>query len=392
MRKGIKAAICVFLSFLCLIGAGISGNAEELTVASPETALPFEVRARSAVLMDAATGTVLYDMNGSTAYPPASVTKVMTLLLVMEAIDAGTLELDAEITVSGTAAGMGGSQIYLEPGETMRVEDLLKSVVISSANDAAVALAEAVSGSVDAFTAKMNEKAAELGMTSTLFENPTGLDDTAERHLTSAADIAVMSRELIVKHPQILKYSSIWMDTIRDGAFGLSNTNRLIRFYPGANGLKTGSTSKAKYCISAAAERDGMQLIAVVMGADTRDIRNEEAKKLLDYGFSHYRSVTVPGGDAGPLSVLGGTAETVGTEYGGGVYLKEKKSTAVPEVVTELRGPVDAPVRKGQIVGTARFLLDGEEIGSADIKASSEVLRLGFKDVFLRVLQRFLFG
>ena len=201
---------------------------------------------KSAILMEATTGTVLYAQNAEEALPPASVTKVMTLLLVMEAIDAGIIRVDDTVSVSANAASMGGSQVFLEEGEQMKLEDLLKSVVIASANDAAVALAEYVSGSVDSFVGKMNAKAAELGMTATKFENVTGLDDTAENHLTSAKDIAIMSCELI-KHPLILQYSSIWMDTIRDGAFGLTNTNRLVRFYKGCTGLKTGSTAKAGF-------------------------------------------------------------------------------------------------------------------------------------------------
>ena len=214
--------------------------------------------------MDAATGTILFEKNSHDAMPPASVTKIMTMLLIYEAEENGQFQWQDQVRVSSYAASMGGSQVYLKEGEQMSVEDLLKSVVIASANDAAVALAEYVSGSVEAFVAKMNAKAAELGMTSTKFENVTGLDDTAENHLTSAKDIALMSGELI-KHPLILQYSSIWMDTIRDGAFGLTNTNRLVRFYKGCTGLKTGSTSKAGCCLSATAERDGMELVAAIV-------------------------------------------------------------------------------------------------------------------------------
>ncbi|MGN1347111.1 MAG: D-alanyl-D-alanine carboxypeptidase family protein, partial [Eubacteriales bacterium] len=228
--------------------------------------LPFDVNADSAVLMDTATGTVLYAKNADRALPPASVTKIMTLLLFMEEVDAGNISLEEEITVSEYAASMGGSQVYLEPGETMKAEEMLKCVIIASANDAAVALAEKVAGSEEAFVNRMNERAAELGMNNTHFENVTGLDDDTTKHLSSAYDIALMSRELL-KHETITKYSTIWMDSIRDGAFGLTNTNRLIRFYNGATGLKTGSTSKAGFCISATAKRDGLHLIAVIMGA-----------------------------------------------------------------------------------------------------------------------------
>ncbi len=279
--------------------------------AAQEDIKPFDVNAKSAVLMDAHTGTVLYAKNASDALPPASVTKVMTLLLIMEAIDEGNLSLQDKVSVSEYAASMGGSQVYLEPFEEMIVEDLLKSVVIASANDAAVALAEKVGGSEEAFVNRMNERAAELGMESTHFENVTGLDDDVENHTLSALDIALVSRELITKHPAILQYSSIWMDTIRDGAFGLSNTNRLIRFYSGATGLKTGSTSKAGFCISATACRDGMHLIAVIMGSETRDIRNAAATQLLDWGFANYTVYSDEGGDAGEISVVGGMEPVV---------------------------------------------------------------------------------
>ena len=248
---------------------------------------PFDVKADSALLMDQATGEVLYAKNAEQALPPASVTKIMTLLLFMEEVDKGNISLDDDIQVSEYAASMGGSQVFLEPEETMKAEEMLKCVIIASANDAAVALAEKVAGSEEAFVNRMNEKAAELGMNNTYFENVTGLDDDTTKHLTSAYDIALMSRELL-KHKTITKYSKIWMDTIRNGEFGLTNTNRLIRFYSGATGLKTGSTSKAGFCMSATAERDGLHLIAVIMGADTRDIRNESAKQLLDYGFAKY--------------------------------------------------------------------------------------------------------
>jgi len=254
------------------------------------------IDAQSAILIEASTGQVFYEKNADEALPPASVTKIMTLLLVMEAIDSGSIALSDMVSVSDYASSMGGSQVYLKAGETMSVEDLLKSVVIASANDAAVALAEFLMGSEEAFVKRMNERAKELGMENTNFENTNGLDDTAENHLISARDIATMSRELI-KHEKILEYSSTWMDSIRNGEFGLTNTNRLIRFYSGANGLKTGSTSKAKFCISASAKRDGMQLIAVIMGSPTRDIRNECAKKLLDYGFANYGCYSNPKGN-----------------------------------------------------------------------------------------------
>ena len=224
-----------------------------------ENDTPFDVAAKSALLMEASTGTVLYSKNADEPLPPASVTIVMTLLLIMEAIDSGSLSLDEPVSVSEYAASMGGSQVYLEPGEKMTAEELIKCVVIASANDAAVALAEKVAGSETAFVALMNERASTLGIKNSHFENVTGLDDDTVDHVMSAYDIAVISRELM-KHPKIFEFSKTWMDSIRNGAFGLTNTNRLIRFYNGATGLKTGSTSKAKFCISATAERDGMHL------------------------------------------------------------------------------------------------------------------------------------
>ena len=261
--------------------------------ASVPEKMPFDVNADSAVLMEAETGTILYAKNADQALPPASVTKIMTLLLVMEAIADGKLGWDDMVQTSEYAASMGGSQVFLEPGEEMSVTEMVKCVVVSSANDAAVALAERVAGSEAAFVRRMNERAAELGMKNTVFYNTNGLDDDVDGHVSSARDIAIMSRELITKHPKILEFSSIWMDSIRNGAFGLTNTNRLVRFYRGANGLKTGSTAKAKFCISATAERGGMQLIAVVMAAPSRDERNEIAKKLLDYGFAGWETAVL---------------------------------------------------------------------------------------------------
>ena len=228
------------------------------------TAEEFKFEAKSVILMEAETGEILYEMNADQPLPPASVTKIMTILLVMEAIDNGKIMLTDNVNISNTAANMGGSQVYLKVGEQMTVDELLKCVVVASANDAAAALAEYCSGSIEAFVIKMNEKAKELGMVNTHFENTNGLDDTTENHVTSARDIAIMSKELL-KHEKIFDYTTIWRDTIRNGAFELTNTNRLIRYYKGSTGLKTGSTSKAGFCISATAERNGLHLIAVIM-------------------------------------------------------------------------------------------------------------------------------
>jgi D-alanyl-D-alanine carboxypeptidase (penicillin-binding protein 5/6) len=270
---------------------------------------------KSAILMEAQTGTVLYAKNENEALPPASVTKVMTLLLNMEAIESKKISLSDMVSASEHACSMGGSQIFLEPGEQMSVEDLLKSVVIASANDAAVTLAEYVAGTEDAFVQMMNQRAKELGMENTIFENTNGLDDTTQNHVTSAKDIAIMSRELI-KYPKITEYSSIWMDTVRNGEFGLTNTNRLIRYYKGATGLKTGSTSKAGFCITATATRDGMTLIAVIMAAPTRDIRNASAVSLLNYGFSNYTLYRDSAGSCNDITVINGVSRMCHTSHG----------------------------------------------------------------------------
>ncbi len=351
-----------------------------------ETPLPFDVNAKSAVLMESSTGTVLYSKNADEPLPPASVTKVMTLLLVMEAVDSGAISLADSVTVSEYAASMGGSQVYLEPGETMSVEEMIKCVVISSANDAAVALAEKTAGSEKAFVAQMNERAKTLGLKSSHFENVTGLDDDTVDHVMSAYDIAVISRELM-KHEKIFEYSKIWMDTIRNGSFGLTNTNRLIRFYKGATGLKTGSTSKAKFCISATAERDGEHLIAVIMGSETRDTRNEAAKQLLDWGFATYALFKNEGGTVGQIKVNGGRTPFADVKCPPLVMLlpKSKSGTVNPEYLID--ESVSAPVKAAYKVGEVRYVSDGEILSSAPLKVSEDVNRVGLFDVLSGVLK-----
>ena len=343
---------------------------------------------QSAILMEASTGAVLYEQNADAALPPASVTKVMTLLLVMEAIDSGVINLTDTLQASEYAASMGGSQVFIEPGETMTVEDLLKSVVIASANDAAVVLAENIAGSVEAFVEKMNARAKELGMTNSEFENPTGLDDNVIKHVTSARDIAIMSRELL-KHDTILNYTNIWMDTIRNGAFGLTNTNRLIRFYNGANGLKTGSTSKAKFCISATAKRDGLQLIAVIMASPTRDIRNDCAKKLLDYGFANYSVAEFEEGTAGNVKVLGGTKDEISTYYPSISLLTGKGLHKQIERTVNLPDSISAPVNAGNKLGEIIYTLNGTELGRVDITAGETVDRLSYFGIVGRIVKKF---
>ncbi|MBO7292578.1 MAG: D-alanyl-D-alanine carboxypeptidase [Clostridia bacterium] len=370
--------LALILSFLLLIVFSLPQK-------SSAKEYPIELNAKSAILMDATTGAVLFEQNADAALPPASVTKVMTLLLVMEAIDAGRISLDDKVSVSEAASKMGGSQVYLEPGETMSVEELIKCVVIASANDAAYALAEHISGSEEAFVRRMNERAAELEMKNTHFENTNGLDDTVTAHLTSARDIAIMSRELLT-HKKILEYTTIWQDSIRDGSFVLTNTNRLVRFYPGATGLKTGSTSRALFCISATAERNGLHLIAVVMGSPTRDIRNAETKKLLDYGFSGYATFHAPEEELLQLPVSGGTAEKVGVKLCEFSALLEKgKETRVTRTIV-LPERLSAPIRCGDVLGYAEYSVDGESIGRADILAREEVRGVGFFDIVFRML------
>ncbi len=348
------------------------------------------VEAKSAVLMEATTGAVLFSQNAAEALAPASVTKIMTLLLVMEAIECGKIALTDRVSISKNAAGMGGSQVYLKEGEEFSVEELLKCCVIASANDAAVALAEHTYGSEKLFVQKMNAKAQQLQLVSTRFENATGLDDTAVSHLTSAKDIAVMSRELIA-YEKILEYSRLWQDSIRDGAFTLTNTNRLVRYYKGCTGLKTGSTDKAGYCVSVTAEREGMSLICVVMGAETRDKRNEIATGLLDYGFSQYALYSAEERCIEAVPVLRGAVSSI--------YVKSlafssviKKTGAEVECKYEIPENLCAPIEKGQTIGKVYYELDGQKIGESDIVACESVGQITFWEVFWRVAMNFVMG
>ena len=354
-------------------------------------AAPAEVSGKSAVLMDIETGTVLYEQNAHEKLPLASVTKVMTMLLIMEAIDEGRMEWDDMVTVSETAAAKGGSQIYLKVGETMSVTDMFKSVAVSSANDCACALAEFIAGSEAAFVEKMNSRAKELGMENTHFINCTGLDDgeNAKEHYSSAYDIALMSRELMANHPEIQKFTTIWMDTVRGGAFGLSNTNKLVRFYPGATGLKTGFTSAAGYCLSATARRDGLGLIAVVMGAKTSQERFNSCKQLLDFGFANYTLITpeIPGELSVPVKL--GTESTVTAVPAEDTKLLLDKSQKgeVTTTVT-LEEEVTAPVSKGQKIGVLTVRVGEQVLAQVPMIAENAVPRLTWWQLFLQVLQR----
>ena len=344
------------------------------------------VDAAAAVLMEKETGTILYEQNAHDKLEPASVTKVMTLLLVLEAVDDGRLALEDMVAVSAHAASMGGSQVYLKEGEQMSVDDMLKAVAVVSGNDAAVALAEHLAGSEEAFVALMNQRAAELGMADTCFVNCTGLP--AAGHLTSAHDIAVMSRELL-SHPKIRDYSTIWMDSIRDGQFQLANTNKLIRFYEGATGLKTGSTDAAGYCLSATAERDGMELIAVVLKADTSEKRFESAKSLLNYGFANYTLTDVyPGQALPPVDVLLGEQDAVQPVLSQSSRILVDKSM-LNEITTELRlcENVEAPVEAWQKLGEMAILVGGQEQQIIPIVADQPVARLTLPGIFARLLR-----
>ena len=363
-----------------------AADAVETVVGAPAVDAP------AVLLMEKETGTILYEENAHDKREPASVTKVMTMLLVMEAIDSGKLSYDDMVTVSAHASSMGGSQVYMKEYEQMTVHDMLKAVAVVSANDGSVALAEHLAGSEDAFVTMMNQRAAELGMKDTCFVNCTGLP--AAGHLTSAYDIAVMSRELILNHPDIRQFTTIWMDTIRNGAFQLSNTNKLVRFYEGATGLKTGSTDAARFCLSATAERTGMELIAVVMGAETSDKRFETAKSLLNFGFANYALMDVyPDRALPPVDVLLGECATVQPvlECSSRILVDKADLDKVTTQLT-LAENVEAPVETGQKLGTMTVCVDGVERQVIDIVAQCAVPRLTVGGIFSRFLETLFMG
>ena len=381
MKRITAALLCVMLA---------------VGLAAPAAAAPaLEVAGKSAVLMDIATGQVLYEKNAHEPLAPASVTKVMTLLLIMEAIDGGVISWDDMVTASEAAAAKGGSQVYLKVGETMSVSDMVKSIAVSSANDCACAMAEFLAGSEAAFVEKMNQRAKELGMEDTNFVNCTGLDDAqgAENHKTSAYDIALMSRELMKNHPSIREYTTIWMDSVRDGQFGLSNTNKLIHFYTGATGLKTGFTSKAGYCLSATAERDGMELVAVVMGASTSAERFEACRTMLDYGFANYALVRaqMPGEISVPVRL--GRGEKVQAVLGGDTaLLLEKAQAGLAKTEVTVEEEVTAPVSKGQRLGTLTVRAGEQVLMQIPLVAAEEVARVSTWELFLLVLRQVAMG
>ena len=358
-------------------------------------AVDMEIPAKSALLMDVATGTVLYEENAHEALPPASVTKVMTMLLIMEAIDEGRIGWEDTVTASDTAAAKGGSQIYLKVGETMTVRDMVKSIAVSSANDCACAMAEHLAGSEAAFVDMMNEKAKELGMNDTKFVNCTGLDDdaAAAEHKTSAYDIALMSRELLGKHPAIKEFTTIWMDTVRGGTFGLSNTNKLVRFYSGATGLKTGFTAAAGYCLSASAMREDMELIAVVMGSETSQQRFAACKSLLDYGFAGFAVVLPRLEETAAVPVKLGTAPAVTAILSEPApMLVEKGQKKLITTRLQLEAEVTAPVSRGQRLGTLEVVAGEQILAQLPLVAEEAVEKVTWWQMYRSLLKKLAFG
>ena len=376
-----KRTLSALLALIFLLALVPPARAEELAVES-----------QACLLMEKATGEVLYAVNEHQQLEPASVTKIMTVLLVMEAIDSGALAYDDLITASAYACSMGGSQIWLKENEQMTVEDMLKAVCVVSANDCSVALAEHLAGSADAFVARMNQRAGELGMNDTNFVNPTGLP--AQGHVTSAYDIALMSRELILNRPDVRRFTTIWMDTLRDGASGLNNTNKLIRFYQGATGLKTGSTSSALYCLSATAERDGMELIAVILKAPTSTQRFESAKVLLNYGFAAYGLTEArPPQPIQPVPVKLGEVSAVTPRLAGdSTILAAKEKLSSMEVQVDLEEALAAPVEEGQEIGRMTVTAGGQTLKVIPLVADRGVARLTYWQILQRCLKMAFMG
>lgn len=374
-KRAVTLLLCLMLAALSIL-RGFTASAAEFT---PATTADFDVPCAAAILVDEDSGTVLYEKNADARRPIASITKVMTLLLIFEALEAGKISLDDFVPVSEHAYHMGGSQIWLEPGEEMTLNDMLKAICISSANDAAVAVAEYVGGSEPAFAEMMNARAAELGMTNTHFVNACGLDEP--EHLSTARDVAVMSREMLLHHTEVRDYCSIWMDTLRGGATQLVNTNKLLKSYSGITGLKTGTTGKAGVCISASAERNGLRLIAVVLGAASGKERFQAASTLLDYGFSHFESAAAELPADAPLSlpVERGTAESVALTYTAPERcLMPKGESSTLQVALDLPQKLAAPIRAGETVGTVKISNGSAELASYPVTAAQDVDALSF--------------
>ena len=378
MKKKIICAILTLIMMLCIV----------CPAAYAETEDALAIQSKSVLLMELESGTVLYEKNADEMLRPASVTKVMTLLLIFEALERGDIALDDTVVVTEHAASMGGSQCFFEAGEEQTVQDMIKCIEVASGNDAAVAMAEHLAGSEAAFVQKMNERAKELGMNDTHFVNCTGLP--ADGHVTSAYDIALMSRELIWRHPDIRRFTTIWMDSLRDGASMLVNTNKLVRFYPGATGLKTGSTDSAKYCISATAEKDGMELIAVILGGSTSDKRFSDAKALLNYGFAAYSLVTVtPEAPLPAVPVTLGTQKTVQSVLTSenALLLEKSRANGLTQAVS-LPESIDAPVEEGEPLGTLDiFDANGTPVASLPLLAGESIPHLTWSELFCRLLK-----
>lgn len=367
-----KRILCFILLFSLLFTSS--------AYAAPLTGDSIGISAPSAILIEKETGQVIYEKDADLELFPASVTKIMTLLLICEAVESGRINLEDTVTASARAASFGGSCVYLEAGEQMSVSEMIKCIAVVSANDCAVAMAEYLSGSEEQFVRRMNERAAELGMTHTVFTGCTGLFDDG-RHHTTARDVAVMSRELI-RHDMIKDYTTIWMDSIRGGEFGLSNTNKLVYWYPGCTGLKTGYTSTSLYCLSATAERDGTEFIAVVMKCESADKRNEDAQRLLDYAFANCELCSLSAGQRTPeIPVILGRAERVRTEYGNGDYILIPKGCR-PEFELDIPASLPAPVHAGGRVGTLTVSAEGRTLAEIPLCAAEEVARLGFGGIF----------
>jgi len=408
MEVKLKKVVAVLLSLvlcimLCpveikagLLNTPIETEGEAIMVTGTQDS-QLNLSSPSAVLIEGSTGTIIYEKNKDQRLKPASITKIMTLLLIFEALDAGQIKLTDEVSVSEYAASMGGSQVYLEPYEVQTVDTMIKCISVASANDASVAMAELICGSEEEFVARMNKKAKELGMNNTNFVNCTGLDD--DNHYSSAYDVALMSRELIMKHPEVSNYATIWMDTIihttkrGQSEFGLNNTNKLVRFYQGITGLKTGSTSLAKYCLSATARRNNMDLIAVIMAAPDTKTRFAEATKLLNYGFANYSIYIDENKDLNitPVKVIKGVADTVQGEPADKFSYLCVKGRSPEEIRKELSlyEKVEAPVEARAKIGEVVYYYQNEEIGRVDIVASEAVDKAGYKDCFIKLLKRF---
>nr|WP_294493547.1 D-alanyl-D-alanine carboxypeptidase family protein [uncultured Mediterraneibacter sp.] len=391
--QAIVLSLVLFLGCLCTPYNALADNEPEQE--SEETVSPVDISAPSAILMEVSTGTVIFEKDADTARAPASVTKVMTMLLIFDAIEEGAITPEDEVTVSEYAASMGGSQVFLEPGETQTVDTMLKCIAVASANDACVAMAEYICGNEEEFVRRMNERAQELGMENTNFANCNGLD--AEGHMTSARDIALMSRELITKYPQVHDYSMIWMENITHktdkgtSEFGLTNTNKLVRQYEYATGLKTGSTGEAKFCVSATAEKNGIELIAVVMAAENSKERFADAVKLLNYGFGKCQLYTDESTEGiSSVRVENGVEDTADVQRADVFsYLDTEGSNLNGiERTVQLNEPVPAPVGKGDVVGQIVYTLDGNELGRTEITASEEVEKASYIDYLTDTIQK----